>query len=151
MLLIPVLIGIDAIALSQGRNYPKIRSAHITIETTVSKPEAAEHLTIRDVLGRPTYVLWITAISTDNQTTKTIYFELSTDGSYSPSPEEKYEPNLLNPDYWGHGEGVGVIHPEELCPANTNNPFYGSRREFRLFRNSRGTPQYLVVHSPKRR
>jgi len=134
MLFIPTLVGINVRAASQGRNYPMIRPAHITIETTASKPGVAEYLTINDALGRPAYALWISAISSDNKTTKTIYLELSTDGRYSPDPEEKYERNLLNSDYWGHGEGPEVIHLEGLCPANKDNPYYGARREFRLRR-----------------
>src|SRR5262245_61198074 len=91
MLIVPALVGINVKATSQGRNYPKIRPARITIETTASKPEAANYLTINDATGKPAYVLWITAISADNQTTKAIYLELSTDGRYSPDPEEKMD------------------------------------------------------------
>jgi len=134
MLIVPALVGINVKATSQGRNYPKIRPARITIETTASKPEVAEDLTINDALGKPAYVLAATAISSDKQTTETIYLRLSTVGRYSPDPEEKYEPNLLSSDYWGHGEGPEVIHLEELRPANKDNPFYGARREFRLRR-----------------
>ena len=49
-----------------------------------------------------------------------------------PDAEEKYEPNLLNPDYWGHGDFSFI--PEELCPANRNNPLFGARREYVLRR-----------------
>jgi len=132
MLIGPALVGINISAASQRRNFPMIRPAHITIETSASKPEVAENLTINDALGRLAYVLAITAISMDHKTTHTIFLSLSTDGRYSPDHEEKYEPNLLSPDYWGHGEGQEVIHPEELCPANKSNPYYGARREFIL-------------------
>ena len=59
MLIIPTLIGINVRAVSQGRNYPRIRPANITIETTASKPEAAGYLTINDAFGKPAYALKI--------------------------------------------------------------------------------------------
>lgn len=134
ILIVIVSIETDVWAASQGRRYPRIRPTGISVETSASKPEAAEALTIYDSLGKPAYELSISAVSEDKQTTTAIFLRLSTTGRYSPDPEEKYEPNLLKADYWGHGEGPEVIHPEWLCPANKGNSFYGARREFILRR-----------------
>src|SRR5215475_8900371 len=113
MLIGPALVGINISAASQRRNFPMIRPAHITIETSASKPEVAENLTINDALGRLAYVLAITAISMDHKTTHTIFLSLSTDGRHTADHEEKNEPNFLGPDSRVHRSPQEGSPPEE--------------------------------------
>jgi hypothetical protein len=134
------IAGILLLSLSHGafpasrRNrFPQIRRATISVATNPSSLETNQTLIIRDIHGEPAYELSIIAVTLNHRTTHSIHISLSTTGRYSPDPEEKYEPNLLNPDYWGHGDGES-FHPEQLCPANRNNPLYGARREYYLRR-----------------
>ncbi len=129
------LVGDTVLAAPKAGRYPSIKSAAVTVETYPSKPEESRKLIIRDSLGRPAYEFWIVAISMDGRATHSpVELSLTTTGRYSSDPEGRYEPNLLNPDYWGHGVGRWVIRPEEVCPANQDNPVVGARREFNFRR-----------------
>lgn len=114
--------------------YPAVRRARASVSTDASSPRAQERLIIRDARGNPAYELTVTAVSLDGRTTDSVHLRLTTAGRYAPHPDEKHEPNLLNPDRWGHGEGAWVINPEELCGANYAHPTLGARREFSLRR-----------------
>jgi hypothetical protein len=125
-----VVLRDSALAAPKVRYFPPIKEASIRIEITSSKPQIARDLVIKDSRGKPAYELHIVAISMDKHTTHSVHLELNTTGQYAADPEVKYEPNLLSPDYWGHGVGREVIHPEEVCPANRNNPVVGAHRDF---------------------
>ena len=112
--------------------FRKLNEQALAFQPILESPEASETLIIRDVQGKPAYELSLFAISLNNQTTHSINISLSTTGRYSPDAEEKYESNLLNPDYWGHGDFS--FRPEQLCAANRNNPLFGARRKYVLRR-----------------
>ena len=132
--LILVLVGESAFSVTNARHYPSIRRAAINILLTPQNLEESRKVVIEDSRGRPAYNLWITAISRDGRTTDSIELSLETTGRHVSDPEGRYEPNLLNPDYWGHGVGRWVIRPEEVCAANQDNPVVGARREFNFRR-----------------
>ena len=123
-----------AYAAPRHRVYPTIRPARISVATDPSNPNAASKLIVKDSHGKPAYILWIVAASLDKHTTDSIELSLETTGKYASDPEGKVEPNLLNPDYWGHGTGRWVIHPDEVCVANQDNPVVGARRVFEFRR-----------------
>ena len=127
-----LLICADLSLYANAKPLPQIRRASGSISTDSTKPEASKTLVIRDIQGRPAYELDLFAISLNHQTTYSVGISLSTTGRYSPDAEEKYEPNLLNPDYWGHGDIS--FRPDQLCPANRDNPLFGARREYILRR-----------------
>lgn len=132
--MIMCLVAESALAAKQKKQYPAIIKARTVVSTNPSAPRGEGRLIIRDVRGRPAYELSIIALSLDGRTTESVHLQLSTTGQYSPDPDEEYEPNLLNPDRWGHGEGAWVINPEGLCPANYAHPVLGARRAFTLRR-----------------
>jgi hypothetical protein len=132
--LIFALLGPSVLGAPKTRRYPAIKRAALTVETNQSKLEESQILIIKDSNDRPAYELWVGAISLDKRTTHSIELSLSTTGIYASDPEGKYEPNLLNPDYWGHGVGREVIRPDEVCGANRFNPVVGAHREFNFRR-----------------
>jgi hypothetical protein len=110
-----------------------VQPAKIVFETNTSNLEIEKHLIIKSQGAKPLYELRVFAVSMNNQTTDSLVLHLYKYGSQKDG-ETKYEPNLLNPDYWGHGEGLWVFRPKEICPANRNNTASGARRIFELRR-----------------
>jgi hypothetical protein len=53
-------------------------------------------------------------------------------GSMALPTDSKFEQNLLNPDRWGHGTGLGEFTPEDLCGPNKASLQWGARRVFLL-------------------
>jgi hypothetical protein len=117
-----------------SKSYPRIKGTGIIIELKSTSPEIEQELIIKDKDGKPAYTLTILGVSSDGRTTDSIQLSLSTAGRYTPDADERYEPNLLNSDRWGHGLGPWVFLPEELCPANIKDLVRGGRREFRFRR-----------------
>ena len=116
----------------EAKSFPQIRRTSVSISTNSATPEASETIIIRDIQGNPAYKLSLVTVSLNSRTTESINISLSTTGRYSPDAEEKYEPNLLNPDFWGHGDIS--FRPKELCLANRNDQLFGARREYILRR-----------------
>lgn len=127
-----LFLGLNLSLPVEAKTLPPIKRMSIVISTDSTHPQANQTMVIRDTQGRPAYELSLVAVSLDNRTTNSIHIMLSTVGRYAPDAEEKYESNLLNPDYWGHGDIS--IRPEELCAANRNNSLFEARREYVLRR-----------------
>lgn len=124
----------SAKAIPKSAAYPHIRYASLTLEVQEGNSTVSKEIVLRDLHGKPIYRLSLYAVSLDHRTTRSIHVELTSIGSSNLSAETKYEPDLLNPDRFGHGAGQRVFSPDELCSANTNNPFWGARRVFELRR-----------------
>jgi hypothetical protein len=118
----------------KAQKYPEIKGVNHKMVLGATSPEAEAKVIIKDSLGRPAYELVVIAISSDSRTTDSIHLRLITLGDYAHGPAEKYEPNLLNPDYWGHGRGLWIIEPEDLCPDAPGSDKKHLRRRFSLRR-----------------
>ncbi len=134
-----ILFGVASSAIfgaTSVRTYPTIQesSFELRLDVANSSISNSKEIVIRDRKGAPAYRFGVYTSRLGSQTITKIDFELEGMGSSATRWDSKYEPNLLNPDRWGHGEGRWEVSPVWLCDANKNDREWGARRVFILRR-----------------
>jgi hypothetical protein len=83
--------------------FPQIKPVGLRFEIKGDK-STSEEIVIRTRKNKPAYSLMVYSISLNNVFAESISSEMFGIGEPSTRFDTKYEPNLLNPDRWGHGQ-----------------------------------------------
>lgn len=127
------LTNVASLAWSQVR-FPLVKPQKEKITINSENLHFEKVFPIYSKRGEKVYELAMTSVSFDKQTVGLLQFQLNIVGKDANTGEQEYEPNILNPDRWGHGEGNWIFKPEELCSANRGNRSNGANRIFLMRR-----------------
>src|SRR6266496_3781467 len=103
MLVVLGFVTSTALCHPKRRLFPAVKRTSVALRVDAAKPRNFKVIDIRDVNGKPVYSFGISSDGIGNGAISSIQVELLGIGSMAMSPNSKYEPDLLNPDRWGHG------------------------------------------------
>ena len=125
-----IIFGIAlSVSVNAQAKYSKIVPQELKFDVNSQNLETLKIIPIYSPKKKKIYELSITSISLDQKSVHLVQAFLK---AVDNSDEDKYEPNILNPDRWGHGEGSWIFRPQQFNPNNNTSKNFGTSRIFKM-------------------